>query len=71
VIATLSRTLPTGLTVTLVETGSIDRTGVWAEMEWNGEARRTYLTPGKDPLNQWDLDRVDAELIERWWEVAG
>ncbi len=66
----MTRTLPSGLTVVLVETGDRNRIGVWAEMLWGEEARRTYLSPGKDPLNQWDLDHVDEELIERWWEVA-
>jgi hypothetical protein len=67
----MTRTLPSGLTVELVETHDRSRLGVWAEMQWDDECRRTYLSPGKDPLNQWDLDRVDEQLIERWWDVAG
>jgi hypothetical protein len=70
----VTRTISFGdqsLTVVITETGDRNRTGCWADMTLGNLSRRLYLSPGKDPLNQADLNRVDEELIIQWWGRAG
>lgn len=71
----MTRTLPfrDGL-LTVVEVPrpfDPDRTGVELELRHDGLSRRLYLPMGKCPINQADLDRMDAELVISWWGRAG